>query len=80
MTPLNVRLNMAISTLAQSVQYELLTKMKAYSRSLRIADCEASREHLTVMFFVQKNGPINVDGHVYEIIYLQEINFSFRSN
>ena len=22
------------------------------------------------------NGPINVDGYVYEIIYLQEINFS----
>ena len=32
------------------------------------------------LFFLQKNGPINSDGHVYEIIYLQEINFSFGSN
>ena len=27
-------------------------------------------------FFVQKNEPNNVDGHAYEMIYSQEINFN----
>ena len=32
-----------------------------------------------MLFFLQKNGPINFDGHVYEIFHFQEINFSNSS-